>query len=401
MSDNDVLVELLGSPEIRTIRKPENILGRGNGDSDDASGYDLTNPNLHHGAEEIYRPVQSWEPVASSPSIDAGAASPTVSEGFQLQVGGNGPTATTITDQSAYEDSTFSSNVSGHSSAPAAYDALSVSSPLPAGLSTNAHADVISGAPARSDFGSNPIAVTATDVQRMAIGESFVPEAGDSGPTATAIANQSAYEGQAFSFDASSHFVAPAAGDTLTYSASLPAGLSIDANTGIISGVPTDSDFGSNPITVMATDAHGMAISESFVLQVGDSGPTATSIASQSAYEGQSFSLDVSSHFVAPAAGDTLTFSGSLPTGLHIDAHTGVISGVPTDSDFGSNPITVTATDAHGMTISESFVLQVGDSGPTATAIADQSGAYEGKAFTLNVSSHFVAPAAGDALTFT
>src|SRR5205809_758059 len=51
MSDNDVLVELLGSSEIRTIRKPENILGRGNGDSDDASAYDLTNPNLHHGAD--------------------------------------------------------------------------------------------------------------------------------------------------------------------------------------------------------------------------------------------------------------------------------------------------------------------------------------------------------------
>src|SRR5882757_7483864 len=400
MSDNDVLVELLGSPEIRTIRKPENILGRGNGDSDDASGYDLTNPNLHHGAEEIYRPVQSWEPVASSPSIDAGAASPTVSEGFQLQVGGNGPTATTITDQSAYEDSTFSSNVSGHSSAPAAYDALSVSSPLPAGLSTNAHADVISGAPARSDFGSNPIAVTATDVQRMAIGESFVLEAGDSGPTATAIANQSGYEGQAFSFDVSSHFVAPAASDILTYSASLPTGLSIDAHTGIISGVPTDGDFGSNPITVTATDTHGMAVSETFYLQVGDSGPTATAIANQTAYEGKTFSLDISSHFLAPAAGDALTFTGSMPAGLSIDAHTGVISGVPTDGDFGSNAITVTATDTHGMAVSETFYLQVGDSGPTATAIANQT-AYEGKPFSLNVSSHFLAPAAGDTLTFS
>ena len=49
---------------------------------------------------------------------------------------------------------------------------------------------------------------------------------------------------------------------------------------------------------------------------------------------------------VAPAAGVALTFSGSLPDGLHIDPHTGVISGVPTQSDFGDNPITVTAIDA-------------------------------------------------------
>jgi hypothetical protein len=68
---------------------------------------------------------------------------------------------------------------------------------------------------------------------------------------------------------------------------------------------------------------------------------------------------------VAPAAGDTLTFSGSLPTGLSIDAHTGVISGVPTQGDLGNNPITVTAIDAHGMAISESFHLEVGDTNHT------------------------------------
>ena len=63
------------------------------------------------------------------------------------------------------------------------------------------------------------------------------------------------------------------------------------------------------------------------------------------------------SNFKAPAAGDALTFSAALPAGLSINAHTGVISGTPTDSDFGNNPITVTATDAHGKAISESFHL--------------------------------------------
>src|SRR6202035_1960546 len=191
-------------------------------------------------------------------------------------------------------------------------------------------------------------------------------------------ADQSAFEGQSFSLIVSSHFAAPAAGDALTFSAKLPAGLSLDAHSGVISGAPTDSDFGNNPITVTATDAHGKAISESFQLAVGESGPTATAIANQSAYEGQSFSLNVSSHFAAAATGDALTFSSKLPAGLSIDAHTGVISGAPTDSDFGSNPITVTATDTHGKAISESFHLAVGDSGPTASAIADQS-AYEGQ----------------------
>ena len=68
----------------------------------------------------------------------------------------------------------------------------------------------------------------------------------------------------------------------------------------------------------------------------------------------------------------SLTFSASLPAGLAINASTGVISGVPTDSDFGNNNVTVTATDAHGKTVSESFTLTVADPGPTGTAIANR-----------------------------
>jgi Putative Ig domain len=400
MPDDDVLVDLLSRPEIRTIRKPENFLERGNGDHDNTAGYDLTNPNLHHGAEDIYRPVQSSEQLGPSPSIDAVAPSAKIGESFRLQVGDSGPTATDAANQGAYQGQPVSLDVSSHFVARAAGDAVTFSGSLPAGLSINTDTGIISGLPTDGDFGNHPITVTATDARGLAINETFNLLVGDSGPTATTIANQSAYEGQAFALDVSSHFVTHAAGDALTFSGSMPAGLHVDGHTGVISGVPTDADFGNNTITVTATDAHGMAISESFLLQVGDSGPTATVIANQSAYEGKTFSLNASSHFVAPAAGDTLTFSGSMPAGLSINSHTGIISGVPTDADFGNNTITVTATDAHGKAISETFVLQVGDSGPTATVIANQS-ANEGKTFSLNVSSHFVAPAAGNALTFS
>src|SRR5437588_11428507 len=97
----------------------------------------------------------------------------------------------------------------------------------------------------------------------------------------------------------------------------MPAGLKIDAHTGVISGVPTDSDFGNHSITVTATDVHGKTVNETFQLQVGDTGPTATAIANQNAFEGKAFSINVSSHFKAPAAGDALTFSGAMPAGLN------------------------------------------------------------------------------------
>ena len=80
---------------------------------------------------------------------------------------------------------------------------------------------------------------------------------------------------------------------------------------------------------------------------------------------GQAFSLNVSSYFTAPAAGDALTFSAALPTGLSIDPHTGIISGTPTDGDVGNNPITITATDAHGQSVSDSLNLAVADHNDT------------------------------------
>src|ERR1700737_2660735 len=358
MPNDDVLDGLLVRPD-KAVRKAEGVVEPARSNQGDESGYDLTNPNLHHGAEAKYAPTLQ---VASKSGSVVTSAEETFHEGrtngesSHLAIGDSAPTPTALADQSAYEGHSFSLNVANHFVAPVG-DAVTFSAKLPTGLGIDAHTGVISGTPTDSDFGNNPITVTATDAHGKALTESFNLAVGDSGPTATAIANQIGFEGQAFSLNVASHFAAPAAGDALTFSAKLPAGLSINAQTGVISGTPTDSDFGNNPITVTATDAHGKAISESFNLAVGDSGPTATAIADQSAYEGHAFSLNVASHFAAPAAGDTLTFSAALPTGLSIDAHTGIISGAPAVSDVGNNPITVTATDAHGQSISDHLNL--------------------------------------------
>ncbi len=162
MSNDDVLVNLLDRPESRTIRKPEDILGRGKGDSDDADGYDLTNPNLHHGAEDIYRPVQSPEPLRPSPLIDAGASSATASESFYLQVGDSGATTTVIADESANEGWSSSFDVSNHFAPPAAGGTPVLSASTPAGLlSIDVPTGSISGMPTSSDFGNKPIAVPA------------------------------------------------------------------------------------------------------------------------------------------------------------------------------------------------------------------------------------------------
>jgi hypothetical protein len=358
--------------------------------------------------EAVYRPtVQSSEQLGSPYLVDS--SSGTIRESFHLQAGDSGPTATAIADQSAFEGQPVSLDVSSHFMAPAAGDALTFSGAMPAGLSIDAHTGIISGVPTDGDVTSNTheynFNFASFDGQFSITGQLITGNSLDAaggldvtGITGSVVGPNGGTIGDLV--DNPSHAtgsISPdglwiydnilyAGGSTLVdYGGVLftsnnyeynifydsghylletvnPQGTLYSGETGsfTISAVPADQ-----PITVTATDAHGQTVSESFHLQVGDSGPTATAIADQSAYEGQPVSLDVSSHFMAPAAGDALTFSGSMPAGLSIDAHTGIISGMPTDGDFGNNPITVTATDAHGQTVSESFHLEVGDSNHT------------------------------------
>src|ERR1035437_11191296 len=56
MLDNDILTHLLGRPD-KTARKTEGVLEPARNSHGDESGYDLTNPNLHHGAEPNYAPT--------------------------------------------------------------------------------------------------------------------------------------------------------------------------------------------------------------------------------------------------------------------------------------------------------------------------------------------------------
>lgn len=79
--------------------------------------------------------------------------------------------------------------------------------------------------------------------------------------------------------------------------------------------------------------------------------------------------------FVDPDPGDTLTYTtsladgGDLPEWLTFDAATQTFHGMPGADDLGDLAITVTATDAHGATVSDDFVIQV-ESASTKTVVS-------------------------------
>ena len=186
----------------------------------------------------------------------------------------------------------------------------------------------------------------------------------------SAIPDQEAFEGEPFSFNVTPHFDDDdlGRGDALTFSASgLPAGLGINATSGVISGTPSAAVVREQPyqVRVTATDSEDETASDTFALtiQTRNTPPELeTPIPDQQAVEGSPFSLDTSNHFVDPDEGDDLSFSATgLPASLGIDEASGVISGTPTPAEARDAPyqVTVTATDERGQTASDTFALTV------------------------------------------
>jgi len=144
---------------------------------------------------------------------------------------------------------------------------------LPAGLSISS-SGLISGTPTAA--GSFTVTVTATDSTAASGSATFTWTVAGTGPgntvTVTNPGNQTGTVGTSIS-GVQVHATDSASGQTLAYAASgLPAGLSINSSTGLISGTP--SSAGTSSVTVTATDTTGAFGSATFTWTVSGSTPT-------------------------------------------------------------------------------------------------------------------------------
>jgi serine protease len=153
--------------------------------------------------------------------------------------------------------------------------------------------------------------------------------------------------------------VDPFADGSLNYAASdLPAGLSIDAATGRITGTPTAAMTG-QPSILTATDAGGVSSSITVLWNIAPAlpGPPTVSIDAPE----RVVSLQTGFAAIGVAAADTahaqtLTFTEQgLPAGLEINPTTGLISGRVTGAP-GTYRVEVAATDTTGATTSRIVV---------------------------------------------
>lgn len=251
---------------------------------------------------------------------------------------------------------------------------------LPAGMSLNATSGAITGTPtATSGYGSRTVTVRVTDGQGQVANRDFSLQYQDL-PSISGVP-AAAYNGEEYTF-------APTLSGGYTprtvalTSGTLQTGLSLNTSTGVISGVPTQT--ATRAITLTVTDDFGATATLSVSLAVNAytspalSGSPPTRSMRTISYSG-SFTR---SGGLAPYT-YTIT-SGSLPTGLSINASTGVISGTPTaTSGYGARSITVRVTDSLSYSTTRSYSLDY----QTIPAIGGTPGvAYTGEAFSFTPS---------------
>jgi CshA-type fibril repeat protein len=152
-------------------------------------------------------------------------------------------------------------------------------------------------------------------------------------------------------------------GDALTYSATgLPAGLTINAVTGVISGTidrsASQTGGGSYAIVVTARDAAGLAATQSFTWTVTNPGPTAgNDIATTN--EDTSVTIPVLTNDNDPD-GDPLTITAaSAANGTVVRNADGTITYTPNANFNGTDTITYTISDGQGGTSTATVTVTV------------------------------------------
>jgi len=134
----------------------------------------------------------------------------------------------------------------------------------------------------------------------------------------------------------------------------LPPGLSLNASTGVLSGMPTSIGIYSVSVSVSDSTVPKLTVFQSFTIGIKASTFSVTTATLPAGAVGTPYTLTLT------AAGGTVPYSWSatgLPSGLSLDSAMGVISGTPTAA--GTFSISVSVLDSAKLTASQSFTLVI------------------------------------------
>ena len=228
---------------------------------------------------------------------------------------------------------------------------------LPAGLSFNSGSGAITGTPSGS--GASSFTVRATDSNGNVGSRPYNVSIGTGTLTVNPATLPNGSQGIAY------NQTVTAAGGTAPYtyalsSGALPAGLSLNASSGAITGTPTGS--GASAFTIKATDANGNTGNRAYNINTGASTLSINPASLPAASQGSTYSQTVT------ATGGTGPYtlalvSGALPAGLTFNAGSGAIAGTPTGN--GPSTFAIRATDANGNTGTRTYNFNTGSNSLT------------------------------------
>ena len=145
-------------------------------------------------------------------------------------------------------------------------------------------------------------------------------------------------------------------------SGSLPAGLALNASTGLVSGTPTVG--GSYTFTINATNAGG-SVSKAYTVAIAYVAPTAPAATAPVGYFYQAYP-DMAYSVTVQSVGNAITYSktsGTMPTGLTLNPTTGVVSGTPSGAT-ADYTFTIKAANPAG-SASTTFTIRLDPDLPT------------------------------------
>jgi CshA-type fibril repeat protein len=222
-------------------------------------------------------------------------------------------------------------------------------------------------------------------------------------PVASPIAPRNAVDGAVVSVPVAANF-SDVDGDTLTFSAAgLPLGLSIDPNTGVISGT-IDSNAsqpagGIYTVVITADDGNGGTVDQSFTWTITNPPPVAVND-SASTSEDLPVNIPVLGNDSDPD-GDTLTVTtASAANGTVVIQPNGTIDYTPDPEFNGTDTITYTISDGNGGTATATVTVTVGAVNDPPVAVDDATVTNEETPVTIPVLAND-SDVDGDPLTVT